>query len=100
MFRIGVGSAIDSIRKHHAAALAAAGPEAAAALEYFDKRRPHMRYGWLRKNKYCIGSGGVEAACRTIAGRRCKQSGMHWRHRNATLIAILLAAFKSGRLNA
>jgi len=99
MFRIGAGSAIDSIRKHHAQALAAAAP-AAAALEYLDKRRLHMCYGWLRKNGYFIGSGIVEAACRTIAGRRCKQSGMHWRHRNATLIAILLAAFKSGRLNA
>ena len=100
MFRIGVGSAIDSIRKYHAEALATAGPEAAAAIEYLDKRRLHMRYGWLRKNGYFIGSGIVEAACRTIAGRRCKQSGMHWRHRNATLMSILLAAFKSGRLNA
>ncbi len=100
MFRIGAGSAIDSIRKHHAQALAAAGPAAAAALEYLDKRRLHMCYGWLRKNGYFIGSGIVEAACRTIAGRRCKQSGMHWRHRNATLMSILLAAFKSGRLNA
>jgi hypothetical protein len=100
MFRLGVESAIDSIRKHHADALVAAGPEAAAAIEYLDKRRLHMRYGWLRKNGYFIGSGIVEAACRTIAGRRCKQSGMHWRHRNAILVAILLAAFKSGRLNA
>jgi len=100
MFRIGAGSAIESIRKHHAKALAAAGPDAAAAIDYLDKRRDHMRYGWLRKNGYFIGSGIVEAACRTIAGRRCKQSGMHWRHRNATLMSVLLAAFRSGRLNA
>jgi len=100
MFRIGAGSAIDSIRKHHADALAAAGPDAAAAIEYLDKRRPHMRYGWLRRNGYFIGSGIVEAACRTIAGRRCKQSGMHWRHRSAILMSTILAAFRSGRLNA
>lgn len=97
MWRIGSGAAVDSVRRHHGAALAATGPEAAAALEYLDKRRAHMRYGWLRKNGYFIGSGIVEAACRTIPARRCKQSGMHWRHRNATLMCILLAAIKSRR---
>jgi hypothetical protein len=97
MFRIGVGSAIDSIRKHHAEALAAAGPDAAAAIEYLDKRRLHMRYGWLRKNGYFIGSGIVEAACRTLAGRRCKQSGMHWTVRGANRIVALRCCIFSGR---
>ena len=100
MLRIGAGTAVDSVRRHHAEALAAAGPEAAAALDYLDKRREHMNYGWLRKNGYFIGSCIVEAACRTILGRRCKQSGMHWRHRNAVLMSLLIAAIKSGRFAA
>lgn len=97
MLRLGAGAAVDSVRRHHGAALAAAGPEAADAIEYLDKRRDHMRFGWLRKNGYFIGSGIVEAGCRTVAVRRCKQSGMHWRHRNAVLMCILVAAIKSGR---
>lgn len=97
MLRLGAGAAVDSIRRHHAAALAAAGTEAEDALGYLEKRRDHMRYGWLRKNGYLIGSGYVEAGCRTIVARRCKLSGMHWRHLNAVLMCVLLAAIKSGR---
>jgi len=35
-----------------------------------------MRYGAYGKLDLHIGSGLVEAACRTTVARRCKQSGM------------------------
>jgi len=54
-----------------------------------------MRYGWLRKNGYYIGSGHVEAAVRVLIVRRCKQAGMHWRHANAVFMAAIHARYRS-----
>ena len=64
-------------------------------LGYFEKRKDNMRYGEYRKQGLFIGSGVVEAACRTDVARRCKQSGMHWRFHNAAAICALTARFRS-----
>lgn len=64
-------------------------------LGYFEKRKDNMRYGECRKQGLFIGSGVVEAACRTDVARRCKQSGMHWRFLNAAAICALAARFRS-----
>lgn len=64
-------------------------------LDYFELRVEHMRYGQYRKQGLFIGSGIVEAACRTDVARRCKQSGMHWRLLNAAAICALTARFRS-----
>jgi hypothetical protein len=39
-----------------------ASPQALKDLLYLEKRKDNMRYGWLRRNGYYIGSGHVEAA--------------------------------------
>ena len=65
------------------------------ALDYFDARVGNMRYGECRKQGLFIGSGVVEAACRTDVARRCKQSGMHWRFLNAAALCALAARFRS-----
>ena len=52
----------------------------------------HVEY---RKLGLYIGSGLVEAACRTDVARRCKQSGMHWRFHNAAAMCALVARFRS-----
>jgi hypothetical protein len=65
------------------------------ALNYIDKRAEHMHYGRYRKHGLYIGSGLVEAACRTDVARRCKQSGMHWRLHNAAAMCALVARFRS-----
>ena len=54
-----------------------------------------MRYGEYRKQGLFIGSGVIEAACRTDVARRCKQSGMHWRFLNAAALCALAARFRS-----
>jgi len=64
-------------------------------LPYFEKRKDNMRYGEYRKQGLYIGSGVVEAACRTDVARRCKQSGMHWRFHNAAAICALTARLNS-----
>jgi len=47
-------------------------------LGYFVHNVSRMQYGSFRAKNYFIGSGVIEAGCRTVIGKRCKQSGMHW----------------------
>lgn len=70
-------------------------PDAADALAYLRKRTQYMMYGKYRKQGLYLGSGLVEAACRTDVARRCKQSGMHWRLKNAAAMCALVARFRS-----
>lgn len=69
--------------------------EARDTLDHLDKRRGNMRYGWLRRNGYCISSSHVEAAARILVARRCKQAGMHWRHHNAACVCAIIARLRS-----
>lgn len=48
------------------------------AVAYFRKHRHRMSYAALRKRGLPIGSGVVEAACKTLVSQRLKRSGMHW----------------------
>ena len=47
-------------------------------IEYLRTNAQRSRYGSFRKKGFFIGSGVVEAGCKTIVGRRLKQSGMFW----------------------
>jgi len=94
MLRHGAGSAVDRIRRLYARELASS-QEARDALNYLDKRRDNMRYGWLRRNGYYISSCHVEAAARILVARRCKQAGMHWRLHNAACVCAIIARLRS-----
>lgn len=50
----------------------------AKELAYFRKRRHLMRYAELRERGLPIGTGVMEAACKTLVTQRMKQSGMRW----------------------
>lgn len=91
--RFGANTLIQHLLKRYPALKTDA--EAANALAYISKRKEHMRYDLCRKHGYYIGSGIVEAACRTDVARRCKQSGMHWRYKNAAAMCALVARFRS-----
>ena len=80
--------------------LAAAGPVAKELREvtgYFANNRERMRYGRFRALGLFVGSGVVEAGCRTLVGQRLKQSGMRWTVRAAESIISLRCAEASGR---
>jgi hypothetical protein len=47
-------------------------------ISYFQTNRHRTRYGYFQKQGYFIGSGVIEAGCKTVIGRRMKQSGMFW----------------------
>ena len=69
-----------------------------AALGYFERHVARMQYGTFRNNGWFIGSGVVEAGCKTVIGARCKQSGMFWSEPGAENIPALRCLHSSRRL--
>jgi hypothetical protein len=59
------------------------------ALGYFENNAPRMRYHWFRSRGLFVGSGVVEAGCKSVIGQRLKQSGMHWTIDGADAIITL-----------
>ena len=59
------------------------------ALGYFETNAPRMRYKWFRSRGLFVGSGAVEAGCKSVIGQRLKLSGMHWTIAGAGAIATL-----------
>jgi hypothetical protein len=59
------------------------------ALGYFENNAPRMRYHWFRQCGLFVGSGVVEASCKSLIGQRLKQSGMHWTVPGADAIIAL-----------
>ena len=56
-----------------------------------------MRYAEFRRQGLFVGSGVIEAGCKTIVGLRLKQSGMKWTVRGANAIISLRCLDLSGR---
>lgn len=69
------------------------------ALGYFERNVERMQYGTFRKSGYFIGSGVVEAGCKTVIGARCKQSGMFWSQLGAENVLALRCIQSSRRQN-
>ena len=66
-------------------------------ISYFENNRACMRYAHFRRQALFVGSGVIEAGCKTIVGQRLKQSGMRWSLRGANAIIALRCAQLSGR---
>jgi hypothetical protein len=65
--------------------------------EYFEKNAERMRYPKFRRQHLFIGSGVIEAGCKTVIGARLKQSGMFWTVRGANDILALRCCYLNGR---
>ncbi|MGH8656087.1 MAG: hypothetical protein ACREYE_29645, partial [Gammaproteobacteria bacterium] len=68
-------------------------------LKYFRRRRHRMRYAEAQANALPIGSGVVEAACKSLAIERMRRSGMRWRHRGGQAILTFRAPHQSERFD-
>ena len=66
-------------------------------LHYLEKNKDRMRYAEFRAQGLFVGSGVVEAGCKTVIGQRLKQSGMEWSVRGANAIITLRCIMKSNR---
>ncbi len=64
--------------------------------EYFARNADKMRYPQFRAQGLFIGSGVIEAGCRTVIGSRLKQSGMFWTVEGANSIIALRCCRLSG----
>jgi hypothetical protein len=57
--------------------------------DYFERNAARMRYPQFRRQKLFVGSGVIEAGCKTVIGSRLKQSGMFWTVRGANAVIAL-----------
>jgi len=57
--------------------------------DYFETNANRMRYPDFRRQHLFVGSGVIEAGCKTVVGSRLKQSGMFWTVRGANAILAL-----------
>lgn len=64
---------------------------------YLEQNAKRMRYDQLRKQGIFVGSGVIEAGCKSIIGSRLKQSGMEWSRKGANSIIALRCNMLSGR---
>lgn len=73
---------------------------AAKEIRFFQKNAERMRYAAFRSQGLFVGSGVIEAACRTVVCRRCKNPGMFWSRRGAHAILQARCSILSGRFDA
>lgn len=82
-------------------ALSLATPEAAELvrheIDYFTANAPRRCYPAFRRQHLFVGSGVVEAGCKTLVGSRLKRSGMFWTVPAANAIIALRCHRWSGK---
>jgi len=66
--------------------------------DYFEKNAERMRYPEFRRQHLFVGSGVIEAGCKTVIGSRLKQSGMFWTVDGANAIIALRCCHLNGRI--
>ena len=71
----------------------------AAQIRYMEKRRHQMRYYSLLEKNLPVGSGVVEAACKTLASERMKRSGMSWLNEGGQAILTFRSLIQSDRFD-
>ncbi|HEY6850894.1 MAG TPA: ISKra4 family transposase [Terracidiphilus sp.] len=85
--------ALRSTRSAHAEVLEKLRTEA----DYFERNAERMRYPKFRRQHLFVGSGVIEAGCKTLIGSRFKKSGMFWTVRNANSMIALRCCQFNGR---
>jgi hypothetical protein len=57
--------------------------------EYFETNKLRMCYKYFRAQGFFVGSGVIEAGCKTVIGQRLKHSGMRWTVAGANAVIAL-----------
>jgi hypothetical protein len=65
--------------------------------DYFERNAERMRYPHFRRQHLFVGSGVIEAGCKTVVASRLKRSGMFCTVRGANAILALRCACLNGR---
>jgi hypothetical protein len=64
--------------------------------DYFERNAERMRYPKFRRQHLFVGSGVIEAGCKTVVAFRLKRSGMFWTVRGANAILALRCCHLNG----
>ena len=62
---------------------------------YLQRHAHRMEYPEYLAHGWCIGSGAVESACKTVVGQRLKLAGMRWGEDGANAVCHLRALYRS-----
>lgn len=65
--------------------------------DYFERNAERMRYPKFCRQHLLVGSGVIEAGCKTVIASRRKRSGMFWNLREANAILALRCSHRNGR---
>ena len=93
----GVGKVIRTLAYHHGRKRRCKALE--QELAYFRRNRARMDYARLRAQNLPIGSGVVEAACKTLVTQRMKRSGQRWSSDGGQAILTFRALAQSERFD-
>jgi hypothetical protein len=77
------------IAADHAGTQPGLADEISKQADYFETNTHRMQYPRFREPGFFVGSGVIEAGCKSIVGVRLKQSGMFWTVRGANAIIAL-----------
>lgn len=93
-----VSAALVLVKTESARVRAAAKREALHELQtYLENNQTRMDYPHYREVGLPIGSGAVEAQCKTLVGARCKLAGMrNWKYAGAENVLRMRAALQDG----
>jgi hypothetical protein len=64
-------------------------------IGYLEGQAHRMEYPEYTAHGWCIGSGAVESACKTVVGQRLKLAGMRWGEDGAHTVCHLRALYRS-----
>lgn len=73
--------------------------EALLGISYLRDNADRMRYADFRSRGFFVGSGVIEAGCRTVVGQRLKKSGMFWSVDGANAIIAARCCLHSRRFD-
>ena len=65
--------------------------------DYLERNAERMRYSKFRRQHLFVGSGVIEAGCKTVVASRFKRSGMFWTVQGANAILALRCSLLNGR---
>ena len=66
--------------------------------DYFERNAERMNYPQYRSQGLFVGSGVIEAGCKTVVAQRLKRSGMFWTVRGANAILALRCCRLNGNI--
>ena len=91
----GGGSIVDELEKFPWPAKPTVQAQQEETLGYLKNNVHRMDYPRYLRNGWCIGSGAMESACKTVVGQRLKLSGMRWGEKGTDYMCQLRALYRS-----